>query len=235
MLVNLVALMRLVFSKAKRWWYLSLLCNLSATGVSLVLLVIPPNPNPSTTIPDMASILTAGLVVIGFCLFRAWEQTHTLGEAIRQSMMLEDALGFRPDPAILTRILADVGEETERKATNVATAPYYESTSPVGLKRLADHLQESAFWTGYQSLWFRKGIGAALAVLILASGASWYVTATGLVGGSLQAAVARLVLALVVALANIGFISWYIRLGDVMELWGSSIPSIPSIPLLLPF
>jgi len=211
--VNLVALMRLIFSKAKRRWYLSLLCNLLATAISLVLLVVP--PNSSTLIPDLAAILTAALVGVGFWFFRVWERTHALGEAIRQSMMLEDALGFRPDPAILTGILAEVGEDTERKATDVTTAPYYESTAPLGLKRLADHLQESAFWTAYQSCWFRKGIGAVLLVLLLASGAGWYITATGLAGGSLQAAVARLVLALVVALANVGFINWYIRLGDV--------------------
>ncbi|MHC3428191.1 hypothetical protein [Streptomyces sp. DT18] len=135
--------------------------------------------NPYTYIP---ALLALGVQVCSWILRDKAGDFHTNGEEGRTHGLSLDALGSTEERLELNRWLSRVSSGPAQQATAPASADYFASNSPIGMRRLCDHLQENAFWNMHQYrktaahyariLWIFTGLTVALILVAipLASG-----------------------------------------------------------------
>ena len=94
--------------------------------------------------------------LMAFCVqIYAWivrnqaAQSHSLGEEGRTRGLLLDAIGSTGERVDLSNWYSRASPKAG-EAVPPAGADYFASISPVGLRRLCDHIQENAFWGKHQ-------------------------------------------------------------------------------------
>lgn len=128
--------------------------------------------NPFTYIPVLAA-LVAQLSSWGVRL-RA-SRHHAIGDEGRMRGLLLDAIGSTSERIDLANWLSRIDPGAQERATKSVDPNYFASSTPPGIRRLCEHLQENAFWGKYlykvtaaryaKLLWIFVW-GAVLAVLV---------------------------------------------------------------------
>lgn len=99
---------------------------------------------------DHALYLAAILVVVlaGVWVFLSWRmvKVRAHAERLRRTTLVAGGLGLELDGAELLELAADASA-SEEAARSKARDDYFASKSPPGPRRLAEMLEESAFWT----------------------------------------------------------------------------------------
>ena len=158
---QLIEAMRSEFGKSKKWYRRGILSSLGMLTLSVALIIWFEG--------NLAVGLGLALFLLPLALFlsREFSMEHQdRAEKIRRSLMLADALGYRPSNIELAQLKIDLGKMD--KSEPLFDKCYYDSTVPVGAKRLIDIISESAFFT--HNLSKRAGIifGAMIAIGIFA-------------------------------------------------------------------
>lgn len=115
--------------------------------------------------------LLAALAQFGLFISRRKSRSHFgLAEEIRRIAMLQDGLGIHPSEDQIASMHERVGDPAAAKP--LYDGSYYESTTAIGDKRLAEITRESSFWTsalaGTSSaiFWLMSGLGFALSIIL---------------------------------------------------------------------
>lgn len=153
---DLVGAMRNEFSAAKRWWSASIALN-GLPAVGGIYLVFAPSGKLAIE-AGLASLLVP---VLAYFVREAASSHYSLGEKIRQLLLLRDGLGREISDSDLVDIRAEHTRFQSRDSAIVGS--YYSSPHPVGNKRLAHILQESSFWTWKQAKTSARFFGALCA------------------------------------------------------------------------
>ncbi|MET7826276.1 hypothetical protein ABZT23_16495 [Streptomyces sp. NPDC005386] len=162
--------------KASYWYKWSRRLPIATFALSTASIFIS---NPYTYIP---ALLALGVQVYSWILRDKAGDFHSNGEEGRTHGLSLDALGSTEERLELNRWLSRVSSGPAQQATAPASADYFASNSPIGMRRLCDHLQENAFWNMHQYrktaahyariLWIFAGLTIALILVAipLASG-----------------------------------------------------------------
>ncbi|MGW0647479.1 hypothetical protein ACWD4T_01520 [Streptomyces umbrinus] len=130
--------------KASNWYKWSRRLPIATFVLSTVSIFIS---NPYTYIP---ALLALGVQVCSWILRDKAAEFHGNGEEGRTHGLSLNALGSTEERLELNRWLSRIGPRPTGQATNQAAPDYFASNSPIGMRRLCDHLQENAFWNTHQ-------------------------------------------------------------------------------------
>jgi hypothetical protein len=115
--------------------------------------------------------ITVFLAQIGLFVLRQFAdhfQDHA--EGIRRMAMLQDGLGIQPSPVTMARLYASVGGVHSGEPSFLGS--YYESSLPLGPRRLIEMTAECAFFTGENARWLWRRLawiaGTGLVVAVAA-------------------------------------------------------------------
>jgi hypothetical protein len=137
--VNLVDAMSLDFATAKRWTMVNLSIGLAIYLVSLTVILLPLGADK-----PVAIVLLVAQIFTFFARAKA-DEFYNCGETIRRAAMLQDGFGIQPSALVIADLCARLCFPKSGKPAYLG--PYYASRTPVGPKRVAEILLESAFWT----------------------------------------------------------------------------------------
>lgn len=158
--LNLNALKKAEFERAKFWWKLSNCANLLVIILSLIANIF------STTAPVSA---TSATLLIIFSFVAQWISDNaksTADWALRQFEMW-DGLGWKVNKKDLSEVLIHVSKSTRAKFEKEDTHPYFDSKEGVPNKRLVKNFMQSAFYTKYQTFLIAKLIFAITIFIVL--------------------------------------------------------------------
>ena len=164
--VNLIDAMQSEYSRSKRLLYCAALPLTLALFIAAIVGALP--------IDECAvNVIAIATFIVQFALFVLRQyasdyQEHA--EAIRRMAMLQDGLGVQPAPIAVARLHATVGELPNHQRTFLGS--YYESSLPIGPRRLIEITTECAFFTGHNARWLWRTLaliaGGGLFVAIAA-------------------------------------------------------------------
>lgn len=173
--------------KAAEWYKWSRRLPIATFFLSTVSIFIA---NPYTYIP---ALLALGVQVCSWIFRDKAGRFHSNGEEGRMRGLSLNALGSTEERLELNKWLSRVKPSTAQQAPEPAAPDYFASNSPIGMRRLCDHLQENAFWNMHQYqqtaahyarvLWIFTGLTLAsiLVAIPLASGGRGLILARVLV------------------------------------------------------
>ncbi len=138
--MNLIEAMRTEYGKSKFWWGCSLVFGLALYPLA-VLSVFYSDGLVAKSFGILALLLQLLLFTFRVCMGRHL----SLGEQIRRLAMLKDGLGIEPSKYQLAKLQERMGKTKSSEPAYLG--PYYDSTLPVGPKRLLEITAESAFFT----------------------------------------------------------------------------------------
>ncbi|WP_147481100.1 hypothetical protein [Streptomyces shenzhenensis] len=130
--------------KASDWYKWSRRLPIATFALSIVSIFIS---NPYTYIP---ALLALGVQVCSWISRDKAGKFHSNGEEGRTHGLSLNALGSTEERLELNKWLSRVTPMPPGQATEPAAPDYFASNSPVGMRRLCDHLQENAFWNMHQ-------------------------------------------------------------------------------------
>lgn len=205
---SLLALSRAASEGAKTIFAACLYTRYAVLLTGCAALFFPPSLDKAIYVLSVVTIALEALVCF---LTRCAQSKHELGEAARRHAMLADAFGDFPEPVQDAELRRRFSKSDERRAVPLENPNYYASEESPGLARLADHLQESAFWS--KDLYERAASRTYIRFTILAFG----VVAAALIGlptvaGEIALFIARsivLVLGVIISVDVLGrALSW---------------------------
>ncbi|MFI1353603.1 hypothetical protein ACH4TV_08465 [Streptomyces sp. NPDC020898] len=130
--------------KANYWYKWSRRLPFATFALSTATIIIS---NPYTYIP---ALLALGVQVCSWIFRDKAGDFHSNGEEGRTHGLSLDALGSTEERLELNRWLSRASPAPTQQAAEPAAADYFASDSPIGMRRLCDHLQENAFWNMHQ-------------------------------------------------------------------------------------
>lgn len=131
--------MTYAFSKSKKWFRFSIGANIIVAIASITVAF-----DLSKSWISSLAILSVIIQVSSFVFRIQAEKTLELAEEVKRHFILSDGIGLTPDPLEIKRLNLEIGTIVPKIAYS---SPYYESTSPIGPKKLVEILHESAFFT----------------------------------------------------------------------------------------
>jgi hypothetical protein len=138
--MNLIEAMRTEYGKSKFWWGWSLVLGLALYPLA-VLSVFYSDGLVAKSFGIIAFLMQLLLFTFRVCMGRHL----SLGEQIRRLAMLKDGLGIEPSKYQLAKLQERMGKPKSSQPAYIG--PYYDSTLPVGPKRLLEITAESSFFT----------------------------------------------------------------------------------------
>ena len=141
---SLLALSRAASEGSKKIFAYRLWTRIAVLATGCAALFIPAKCDEWVYALSVVALILEALV---WCLTRCAQGKHELGEVARRHAMLADAFGELPEPLQDAELRRRFSKRDERRAVSLENPNYYASTASPGLARLADHLQESAFWS----------------------------------------------------------------------------------------
>lgn len=168
---EVIKLANIQLEKASQWYKWSRRLPIATFTLSTVSIFIS---NPYTYIP---ALLALGVQVCSWIFRDKAGDLHRSGEEGRTHGLSIDALGSTDDRLELSKWLSRIDPCLTLQITNPATSDYFASNSPIGIRRLCDHLQENAFWNMHQYrktaayysriLWIFTGMTAAVTLVAI--------------------------------------------------------------------
>ncbi|MFJ9541928.1 hypothetical protein ACIRPX_32360 [Streptomyces sp. NPDC101225] len=129
--------------KASEWYKWSRRLPIATFALSIVSIFIS---NPYTYVP---ALLALGVQVCSWIFRDKAGKFHSNGEEGRTHGLSLNALGSTEERLELNKWLSRV-TSTPGQTLEPAASDYFASNSPIGMRRLCDHLQENAFWNTHQ-------------------------------------------------------------------------------------
>lgn len=168
-------------------------------------------------------LLIGGLIVVAVV---AWVfagiryRTHRgLGDQARRIVLIGSGLGHSFAPSHLRDVTSDFGVPLAgRSATTVAE--YFATTAAPGPRRLAEMIEESAYWTGDLQRWSFAAMRASLITIVITPLIAWASLFSG-AEEEAQISIARVLLALFVFVLSsdlVGAMYGHKDAGKVMAL-----------------
>ena len=116
--------------------------------------------------PYLAALISMGLTTARLAFRYSADKSRRLAERARRTVLLCNGLGLPLDGKLLTDMLAEFSPVTSSTMALEAADTYYDSDRVGSPERLADMLEESAFWTrhlvGYAARQLQIELGAGL-------------------------------------------------------------------------
>lgn len=169
--MNLVDAMSSDYSAAKRWATLNLLVGGAIYLVSVITIFLPAGADkPLAVVGFIAQIFTI------FARAKV-DDFYNCGETIRRAAMLQDGLGVQPSSLVIADLCARLCLPSTAKPAYLGS--YYASRAPVGSRRVAEILLESAFWTKNLArktakiMWWLVAVGTIVILCIAISFLLW--------------------------------------------------------------
>jgi hypothetical protein len=103
--------------------------------------------NPYTYIP---ALLALGVQICSWIFRDNAGKYHSDGEEGRTHGLSLNALGGTEERLELDKWFSRVSPRPTQQPTEPAASDYFASSSPTGMRRLCDHLQENSFWNMHQ-------------------------------------------------------------------------------------
>jgi hypothetical protein len=129
--------------KASDWYKWSRRLPIATFVLSIISIFIS---NPYTYIP---ALLALGVQVCSWIFRDKAGKFHSNGEEGRTHGLSLNALGSTEERLELNKWLSRV-TNASGQTPEPAASDYFASNSPIGMRRLCDHLQENAFWNMHQ-------------------------------------------------------------------------------------
>lgn len=119
--------------------------------------------------------LIAGLVVVGWLIAARLSRRHrSAGDRARRIVLLSSGLGDTPSDA---GVLMETFSAKTDNLPSLSIGAYFDTRTAPGLRRLAEMIDESAFYTGHLQRRSGELMSLALFVLLMASAGLWIVAA----------------------------------------------------------
>lgn len=170
-------LSRIVFDKAARYWQTSILIELAAGLIGVIVSLAQPSQGASTL-----WAIVAALVFLIACILRiAFEYKYDAADTMRRQSVLSEGLNWTIGDSQFREWKARAGKRVlSQFSRSQRGQDYYATQVPTGAKRLAEMTLESAFWTRhlYKRMqdWLLRGLIPVAIILLLTASISSFVT-----------------------------------------------------------